>query len=137
MTSLEFRDVMLSYLLRDMDTYTLNGARRPPRRRDPKASLFDTWEWNFGRDPKFNVTREGRFAGGKLTARAFVENGHASQTSTSTGDFFAKEGLEQLAKPRSLAAATRRRQSAPHLPRRCAQDYFYQITLDEILSCII
>ena len=134
MTSLEFRDVMLSFLLKEMDTYVLT-ERDIRRVMELRASLFDKWEWNFGNDPKFNVTREGRFAGGKFTARAFVENGRVSDIHF-YGDFFAKEGLEQLQsalvgcryEPEAVRAA---------LTAANAPDYFFQITLDEILSCII
>ena len=134
MTSLEFRDVMLSFLLKEMDTYVLT-ERDIRRVMELRASLFDKWEWNFGNDPKFNVTREGRFAGGKFTARAFVENGRVSDIHF-YGDFFAKGGLEQLQsalvgcryEPEAVRAA---------LTAANAPDYFFQITLDEILSCII
>jgi len=134
MTSLEFCDVMLSYLLRDMETYMLT-ERDIRRVAEIRASLFDLWEWNFGSDPKFNVTREGRFAGGKLTARAFVENDRIADIRF-YGDFFAREGLEQLQsaligcryEPGAIRAA---------LDEANAQDCFYQITADEILSCII
>lgn len=134
MTSLEFRDVMLSYLLRDMQTYTLT-ERDIRRIAEIREAQFDKWEWNFGNDPKFNVTKEGRFAGGKLTARSFVENGRIADIHF-YGDFFAKEGLEQLQsaligcryEPEAIRAA---------LIAANAADCFYQITVDEILSCII
>ncbi|MBA4348305.1 MAG: lipoate--protein ligase, partial [Clostridiales bacterium] len=134
MTSLAFRDVMLSYLLRDMDTYTLT-ERDIRRILEIRAEIFDQWEWNFGKDPKFNVTREGRFAGGKLNAQIFVENGHINDIQF-FGDFFAKEGLEQMQtsligcryEPSEIRAA---------LEKLHAQDFFYQITQDELFSCII
>ena len=134
MTSLAFRDLMLSFLLREMDTYVLT-ERDIRRVAEIRESHFDKWEWNFGNDPKFNVTNEGRFAGGKLTARAFVENGHIADIHF-YGDFFAKEGLDLLQstligcryEPEAVRAA---------LVAANAPDYFYQITLDEILSCII
>lgn len=133
-SSLAFRDVMLSYLLRDMETYVLT-EQDIRRIVDLRKSIFDRWEWNFGNDPKFNVTHEGRFAGGKLTARVFVENGGISDIRF-YGDFFAREGLEQL------QAALRGCRYEPDAVRAAlvaanAQDFFYQITLDELFSCII
>jgi len=134
MTSLEFRDVMLSYLLRDADTYTLT-ERDIRRIVEIREAQFDQWSWNFGNDPKFNVTKEGRFAGGKLTARSFVENGHIAGIHF-YGDFFAKEGLEQL---QDALVGCRYESEAIRaaITEANAQDCFYQITLDEILSCII
>ena len=133
-TSLAFRDVMLSFLLRDMDTYTLT-ERDIRRILEIRAEIFDQWSWNFGNDPKFNVTREGRFSGGKLTTQVFVENG-TIQDIHFFGDFFAKDGLEQLQmsligcryEPSAIRAALEEHQ---------AQDCFYQITQDELFSCII
>ena len=134
LTSLAFRDVMLQFLLRDMETYTLT-ERDIRRIIEIRAETFDQWSWNFGNDPKFNITREGRFSGGKLTSHVFVENGHIAQIRF-YGDFFAKEGLEQLQaslagcryEPVDIRAA---------LEELHAQDYFYQITQDELFSCII
>ena len=134
MTSLQFRDAMLSFLLKDMDTYVL--AECDIRRiMEIRQSLFDRWEWNFGNDPKFNVTREGRFAGGKLAARAFVENGRIADIHF-YGDFFANEGLEKL---QSTLIGCRYESEAVRaaLIEENAADYFYQIKLNEILSCII
>ena len=134
MTSLQFRDVMLSYLLRDMDTYTLT-AQDIRRVLEIRAAQFDLWEWNFGKDPAFNITREGRFAGGKLTARVFVEDG-AIRDIHFYGDFFAKEGLEQL---QAALVGCRYETDAVYalLSSLNAQDCFYQITFDELHSCII
>ncbi|MDP3447040.1 MAG: lipoate--protein ligase [Eubacteriales bacterium] len=134
MSSLMFRDVMLSYLLRDMGTYTLT-AQDVRRVLEIRAAVFDRWEWNFGNDPAYNVTREGRFAGGKLTARVFVENGAISDIRF-YGDFFAKEGLDQL---QTALIGCRYEKDAVYalLSTLGAQDCFFQITLDELHSCII
>ncbi len=134
MTSLAFRDLMLSYLLRDTKTYTLT-ERDIRRILEIRAEKFDQWDWNFGKDPQFNITRENRFAGGKLSVRVFVENGQISDIRF-YGDFFAKEGLDQLQIAlrgcRYEAASVREALIAAN-----AEDYFYQITLDELFSCVI
>lgn len=134
MTSLAFRDVMLSYLLRDMEAYTLT-ERDIRRVVEIRASVFDQWEWNFGKDPQFNIAREGRFAGGKLKAHIFVENGCIAKIRF-YGDFFAREGLDTL---QSALTGCRYDQAEIRtaLVYLKASDCFYQITLDELLSCII
>lgn len=134
MTSLAFRDVMLSFLLRDMETFILT-ERDIRRIIEIREAVFDQWAWNFGNDPQFNVTREGRFSGGKLTAHVFVESGCIKDIRF-FGDFFAKDGLEQLT---SSLVGCRYEPSAVRmaLEQLRAQDYFYQITQDELFSCII
>jgi len=134
MTSPAFRDVMLSFLLHDMDTYTLT-EQDIRRIIEIREEVFDQWTWNFGKDPKFNITREARFTGGKLTSHVFVESGHITEIHF-FGDFFAKEGLDQL---QSSLAGCRYEpvDIRAKLEELHAQDYFYQITLDELFSCII
>ncbi len=134
LSSLAFRDVMLSHLLRGMETYTLT-EQDIRRVAEIRASIFDRWEWNFGNDPQFNITRENRFAGGKLNARIFVENGKIRDIHF-YGDFFAKESLDPL---KTALAGCRYEPEAVRaaLTHANAQDYFYLISLDELYSCII
>jgi lipoate-protein ligase A len=134
MSSLAFRDVMLSFLLREMETYTLT-ERDIRRILEIRAAQFDQWDWNFGNDPKFNITREGRFSGGKLNAQIFVENG-LIQDLHFYGDFFAKEGLAEL--QAALIGCRYAPEEIRHvLEQMQAENYFYQITQDELFSCII
>ena len=134
MTSLEFRDVMLSFLLRGMDTYELT-ERDIERVMQIKQAQFDTWEWNFGNNPAFNITKENRFAGGKLTVQAFVENGIITDIRF-FGDFFAKEGLNVL-ESRLVGCSYREETIRAVLNKEAADDLIFGITPDEILSCII
>ena len=134
MDSLGFRDVMLNYLLADMDTYELSEADIA-RVMQIKAAQFDSWDWNFGKAPKFNITKENRFDGGKLKVESFVQNGHIEQIKF-YGDFFAKEGLSDLED--SLKGCPYDTDDIKKaLQHKDAQSYFFNITLDEILSCII
>lgn len=134
MTSLEFRDVMLSYLLRDADTYEIT-PRDIERVNEIKRSKLDSWEWNFGHDPKFNVTKENRFAGGKLSVKSLVENGRIKEIRF-YGDFFASEAIEEL--QQSLVGCRYDETEIKNaLDKAHAGECFYSITPEEILSCII
>ena len=134
MKSEAFRDVMLEYLLEGMDTYELS-QKDIDRVNEIKRTQFDTWEWNFGHDPKFNTTKQNRFAGGKLMVQCFVENGQIADIHF-YGDFFAKEGLGDL--ENALKGCRYAEEDIrTTLESADAQYYFYNITLDEILSCII
>ncbi len=132
--STQFRDVMLKFLLKDMETYELT-KNDIDRVKQIKQSFFDKWEWNFGNNPKFNITKEKRFAGGKLMVQSFVEKGNITQINF-YGDFFAKEGLSDLEK--KLAGCLYKEDEIKKLlESENAEDYFYNITLEELLSCII
>ncbi len=134
MTSLEFRDVMLSFLLRDMDTYELT-EQDIARVNEIRQTQFNAWEWNFGKDPAFNITKEARFKGGKLTVQSFVDGGLITDIHF-YGDFFAGEGLEQLQR-RLIGCAYRADAIRAALIAEAADDLLFGITADEILSCII
>ncbi|MGV8813768.1 MAG: lipoate--protein ligase [Gelidibacter sp.] len=60
-----------------------------------KEEKYDTWDWNYGRSPKFNVQRTKRFPIGEIDLRIFVEKGHIKDFKI-FGDFFGKEPVEQL-----------------------------------------
>ncbi len=133
-SSLQFRDLMLSFLTRDMLTYELS-EQDEKRVMQIKAQVFDSWEWNFGKAPKFNITKENRFAGGKLKVQSYVNGGCIEEIHFS-GDFFAKEGLPGLEK--ALSGCTyEENEIKKALIASGAESFIYNITLEEILSCII
>jgi len=133
MTSLEFRDVMLKFLLRDMDTYELT-PEDIARVNEIKQAQFDTWDWNFGKDPAFNITKEARFKGGKLSVQSFV-NGGVITDIRFFGDFFAHEDLDRL--QQRLIGCAYREDAIRAVLHAEAEDLIFGITSDEILSCII
>ncbi len=62
-----------------------------------KGEKYDTWDWNYGRSPKFNIQSSKRFAIGEIDLRIFVEKGHITEFKI-FGDFFGKEPVEKLEK---------------------------------------
>lgn len=60
-----------------------------------KEEKYDTWEWNYGRSPKFNIQRSRRFPIGEIDLRIFVEKGKITDFKI-FGDFFGKEPVETL-----------------------------------------
>ncbi len=62
-----------------------------------KEEKYDTWDWNYGRSPKFNIQRSKRFPIGEVDLRIFVEKGHIKDFKI-FGDFFGKEPVEKLEK---------------------------------------
>lgn len=60
-----------------------------------KEEKYDTWDWNYGRSPKFNIQRSKRFPIGEIDLRIFVEKGRIKDFKI-FGDFFGKEPVEKL-----------------------------------------
>ncbi|MAP81500.1 MAG: lipoate--protein ligase [Aequorivita sp.] len=60
-----------------------------------KEEKYDTWDWNYGRSPKFNIQRNKRFDIGEIDLRIYVEKGHIVAFKI-FGDFFGKEPVATL-----------------------------------------
>lgn len=74
------------YILTDQDW---EGIRRLSEER------YQTWEWNYGRSPAFNLRRETRYPGGTIEALLEVENGCLRQIKF-YGDFFGQRDVSEL-----------------------------------------
>jgi lipoate-protein ligase A len=130
-TSLEFRDVMIKYLTEDMEIYHLTDEDIR-RVNEIKEQQFDTWEWNMGRTPKFNITKEQRFAGGKLQVCIYVEKGRIENVEF-YGDFFAQKDISEL-RHALLGCDYKPEVIEDRLTAVKADEYFYKISMEEILS---
>lgn len=133
-STLEFRDVMLRHLLKNVETYTLSSADIK-RVNEIKQARFDTWEWNFGNNPKYNISKEKRFTGGKLCVQSYVEHGKISDIRF-YGDFFAKEGPDKLAS-KLLGCLYKEDEIKKVLLENGAEHYFHNISIDNIMDCIL
>lgn len=74
--------------------YVLTDADRA-RIEEIADQSFRTWEWNYGKAPKFNITKTGRFDGGKMEFRLDVEQG-VIKSCRVYGDFFGSMDIEEL-----------------------------------------
>jgi len=93
----EFRKAIIEHLFEgdtDFKTYRLSEEEWEAVHQ-LKKEKYDTWDWNFGRSPKFNIRRENRFSSGTFDIRIFVEKGHI-QALTIFGDFFGFQPIEGL-----------------------------------------
>ena len=99
-----------------------------------KATKYDTWEWVFGRSPKYNVTNRRRWTGGFLEPRISVEKGRITDI-VFYGDFLAISPLDEITQ--ALRGCPFRREAvAPVLRQFELSRYFGTITEDEILDTI-
>lgn len=92
-----FRQLVLEGLYEEsepFETYHLTAAEWEGVHQ-LKTEKYDTWDWNYGRSPKFNIQRGKRFPVGEIDLRIFVEKGHITDFKI-FGDFFGKEPVEQL-----------------------------------------
>lgn len=99
-----------------------------------KRAKYDTWEWNFGRSPKYNMTNKRKWDGGLLEPCVDVEKG-VIQSIAFYGDFLAVCPLDDVTA--ALRGCPFRRENvAAVLERFPLADCFGAIRKEEILDTL-
>lgn len=99
-----------------------------------KRSKYDTWEWNFGRSPAYDMVNRRRWEGGSLEVCLCVKDGRISEIAFH-GDFLSRRPLDPLAA--ELRGTAFRREDVAGVLERCPlRDYFGGIGEDEILETL-
>lgn len=132
----EFRSLLLEGLYEEsepFETYHLTPEEWKAVHQ-LKEEKYDTWEWNYGRSPKFNIQRSKRFPIGEIDLRIFVEKGTIEDFKI-FGDFFGKEPVETLEK---LLKGTRYEKSniTDLLKDISLNEYFGDISKDDFIELI-
>jgi len=99
-----------------------------------EENKYDTWEWNFGKSPKYNMTNKRRFDGGSLEPKIAVEKGQITDA-VFYGDFLAVCPLDEVTEA-LRGCAFRREDVAAVLERFELKNYFGTISEEEILETI-
>jgi lipoate-protein ligase A len=95
---------------------------------------YGTWEWNYGRSPKFNYKGYKRFAGGCVETRLQVENGLVDNCKI-YGDFFAKGDISVL-EDRLKGIKYDFDEVKEALSDFSVEEYLGRITKEEFLECL-
>lgn len=133
----EFKDRLLKYLLGSDDisrhVYMLTAVDKI-KIGELMETRYNTWEWNYGQSPSFEIERNGRYEGGGISIRLNVEEG-LIKTIKIFGDFLGVEdisGLEQqLVGIKYTKDAVEQRLNSIHL-----DDYLLKITAQDIAACL-
>ena len=97
-----------------------------------RRTKYDTWEWNYGRSPKYDLINKRRFEGGGLEVRLQVKAGRITGI-VFYGDFLSVSPLDGLTA--SLEGCEFRREAAAEvLDRFPLGDLFGGIAKEEILE---
>ncbi len=97
-----------------------------------RRGKYDTWEWNYGRSPQYDLTNRRRFEGGGLEVRIQVKEGRISGI-VFYGDFLSVSPLDGLTAA-LVGCAFRREAVAEVLDAFPLGELFGAITRDEILE---
>lgn len=96
---------------------------------------YNTWEWNFGKSPKFNIHKKERFKGGRVEAKIDVDEGIIRNIKF-YGDFFGKMDISNI--ERLLTGVKYKEEDIRQALRGVDfPSYFVNISEDEVVSIII
>ncbi len=134
---LEFKQVLLNnifdYFNQPVEIYELtdNDRKNIQKMVDER---YGTWEWNYGRSPKFNYKGYSRFGGGCVETRLQVEGG-LIESCKIYGDFFGKGDIGELEeKLQGLKYDIDEVNTA--LMEVSIDEYLGRITKEEFLQCM-
>lgn len=130
----EFKKLMVGRIMRGRDkTYELteNDRAEIKRIRDEKLA---SWDYIYGRNPKFNIERTGRFAGGKIQFKLDVKKGLIDSAAV-FGDFFSTLSEKEICD--ALSGCRYDRESVvKRLRERDIDGRIYNISAEEIAALI-
>lgn len=99
-----------------------------------KMEKYETWEWNYGKNPSYSFVREKRFLGGNISFNMEVKNEIIVKIKI-YGDFFGKKNgcdLEQILIGEKLSKSN----LDNLLKKKGVEDFFYNITVSNIIDCL-
>ena len=133
-TSEEFRDIMLRNLLKGNKVYTLNEEDIAAVNKI-KEEKFESWNWNYGKNPVFNVERWKRFDGGRVNFKLNVKKGIIREC-TIEGDFFLSGDICRIEEA-FVNCKYIKEDLQKILDELDIDKYFYRITKKDLLECLI
>ncbi len=99
-----------------------------------KEEKYDTWEWTYGKSPRYNVTCKQRWPGGNLEIYAEVAQGLTQQI-TIYGDFMATRSMQEITD--ALTGCQFRPEAfAERLKPFNLPEYFGGVTEEEFLQTV-
>lgn len=97
MDVMAFKDYLLDHMAQNV--LTLNEYHFSQSDWDAIAELartkYESWDWNYGKAPEFNIHHQKRFSYGELDVRIHVKQGVIISIKCS-GDFFAEHDIAEL-----------------------------------------
>lgn len=134
---LEFKQVLLKnifeYFNQPVEIYELSDDDRSNIQK-MVDERYGTWEWNYGRSPKFNFKGYNRFSGGCVETRLQVENGLIEGCKI-YGDFFGKGDVKEL-EDKLQGVKYDFDEVKDALKDITIDDYLGRVTKEEFLECL-
>jgi len=133
----DFKDLLLKFLLKTKDisskTYLLSESDYQNIHKLMEEKYM-TWEWNYGESPQFEIQKSGRYLGGKVSFHLNVKDGIIKDCKI-YGDFFGKEDKAEV---EAMLTNNLYKEDVIRevLGSINVDDYFYNISLDNLIECL-
>lgn len=133
---LEFKELLLQNLFEDEKIRQYELSEEEIKNvENLMEKKYKTWEWNYGESPKFNIRKSKRFEGGKVEALIDIKKGTINSCKF-YGDFFGNGDLEEV-ETKLIGHRYEEQEIRGILSKIDIENYFSNISLEELLSCII
>lgn len=132
----QFKDLLLETIgeIYPLEEYVLSDEEMTIFNRLVEEK-FKSWEWNYGKSPKFNISKLEKFPFGIVDARIDVKNGLIDEIKL-YGDFFVKEDIINLESNLTGIKYTKE-DILKALADVNIQDYFNEMTAEEFTDFLV
>jgi lipoate-protein ligase A len=132
----DFKKLLLNHMFKDI------GIKEYKLTEEDKENInklmkerYNTWEWNFGESPEFNIEKSKRFSAGKVETKIDVEDGIIKSMKI-FGDFFGGGEISTV-EDKFKGVKYREDEIREVLDTIDIEYYFVKIGKEELLECII
>jgi lipoate-protein ligase A len=133
----EFRERFLSFMRVQYPEMEEHQFTKEERQEIEKLcrEKYSTWEWNFGYSPQYTYQKTKKFPSGLVSAELDVSDNGVIRSAKFYGDYFSKKDVSEVEE--RLRGVIHREEAVREAFKKISmQDYFFGISLDEILSLL-
>jgi len=137
LTVIQFKDLILEYVKKnDLDSKVVEFTKEEIDFINTLVvKKYSTWDWNFGKSPKYNYENSKKLEGGVVEAHIQVENGFIKEIKI-FGDFFGKEDISNL-EAILLGVKHSKDEIKNALSKIDINDYIFNVKFEDLIEIFI
>lgn len=136
-TVTEFKKSIFNYIMKQEQHKTITNLSEKEIEsiKKLKEIKYSTWEWNFGKSPKYNFSNEKKFNGGIVEVNIEVKNGIINEIKI-YGDFFGIKDINDIEK--SLKGKKHEFEEIKNVLNKFnLSEYFSNISFEELIKVFV
>ena len=137
LTVAEFKDLILEYVRKnDVSSEVLEFTKEEIDKINTLVETkYSTWDWNFGKSPKYNYENSKKMKCGVVEAHLQVESGIIKEAKI-FGDFFGKEDISNL-ETILLGLKHSKSEIKDAISKININDYMFNVNFEELVEILI